>query len=100
MKTMSENLNVFNTLAATLGDYELQEAINILLVEKKARHGAALLEAKSTLLVGDKVEWYSSRNKEVRTGSVIKIKTKKAIVEEAKMLNHWDIPMGMLKKIL
>jgi hypothetical protein len=96
---MSENLNIFNTLAHTLTDLELSEAISLLVEERKRRQGAQLLEMKNHLDVGDKVEWFSSRGQQVKTGVVIKTKTKKAIVEEVSMLTRWDIPMGMLKKV-
>lgn len=100
MKVESEKTNVFNTLAATLSDMELSEAINILVSERKQRQGNQLLTMKSSLSVGDKVEWYSSRFGKVKTGTVLKIKTKKAIVEETSMLQNWDIPMGMLKRVM
>jgi len=96
---MSENTNVFNTLARTLTDLELSEVISLLVEERKKRHGAQLLEMKNRLDVGDQVEWFSSRGQEVKRGRVIKTKTKKAIVEEINMLTRWDIPMGMLKKV-
>ena len=97
---VNEKLNVFNTLAHTLNEYELTEAINILIEEKRTRQGKQLLEMKNTLSTGDLVEWYSGRSKKVKTGRVVKVKTKKAIVEETSMLGRWDIPMGMLKKIV
>ncbi len=100
MKVKNEKTNVFNTLAATLSDIELTEAISILASENRRRQGDQLLTMKSSLSVGDKVEWYSNRYKEVKTGTVLRVKTKKAIVEETQMLQNWDIPMGMLKKVL
>tara|TARA_Y100000310_G_scaffold265805_1_gene277043 strand:- start:215 stop:508 length:294 start_codon:yes stop_codon:yes gene_type:complete len=96
---MNEKLNVFNTLAHTLDEYELTEAISILVEEKRKRQGKQLLEMKHALSVGDMVEWFSGRSKKVKTGRVVKVKTKKAIVEETSMLQRWDIPMGMLKII-
>ena len=96
---MSENLNVFSTLAHTLTDHELSEVISLLCEERTTRQGNQLLEMKSHLNVGDKVEWFSSRGQQVKTGTVVKVKTKKAIVKEENMLNRWDIPMGMLKKV-
>ncbi len=96
---MSENTNVINTLAHTLTDNELNQAISTLASERKRRQGAQLLEMKNHLSVGDKVEWFSSRSQSMKTGMVVKTKTKKAIVEEENMLMKWDIPMGMLKKV-
>ncbi len=97
---VNEKLNVFNTLAHTLDEHELSEAINMLVEERRKRQGEQLLEMKNTLSVGDHVEWYSSRSKKIKTGEVTKVKTKKAIVKEDNMLMSWDIPMGMLKKIV
>tara|TARA_B100000809_G_C14805703_1_gene411946 strand:- start:24 stop:323 length:300 start_codon:yes stop_codon:yes gene_type:complete len=97
---MSENLNVFNTLAHTLTDNELSEAISLLAEERKKRQGNQLLEMKSSLYPGDRVEWFSHRTQLVKTGTVIKVKTKKAIVEaDGRSQLRWDIPMGMLKKL-
>ncbi len=96
---MNEKLNVFNTLAHTLNEYELTEAISMLVAERRRRQGDQLLEMKNVLSVGDMVEWFSGRSKKVKTGRVVKVKTKKAIVEETSMLQRWDIPMGMLKII-
>ena len=96
---MSENTNVINTLAHTLTDNELNQAISMLVSERKRRQGAQLLEMKNHLSVGDKVEWFSSRSQSVKTGMVVKTKTKKAIVEEDNLRMKWDIPMGMLKKV-
>ena len=96
---MSGNLSIIDTLAITLTDHELSEAISILVKVRSQRQGNQLLEMKSKLNPGDRVEWYSSRSQQVKTGTVVKTKTKKAIVEEENMLMKWDIPMGMLKKI-
>ena len=96
---VSENTNVINTLAHTLTDIELNQAISMLVSERTRRQGAQLLEMKNQLSVGDKVEWFSSRGQQVKIGTVVKTKTKKAIVEEENMLMKWDIPMGMLKKV-
>tara|TARA_Y100000310_G_scaffold275544_1_gene292132 strand:+ start:141 stop:362 length:222 start_codon:yes stop_codon:yes gene_type:complete len=72
-----------------------------MLVEaRNTRQKKQLLEMKNTLFEGDRVEWFSSRSGKTKTGVVVKTKTKKAIVKEDNMLMRWDIPMGMLKKII
>ena len=96
---MSNNLDIIDTLAVTLTDHELSAAISMLVNTRQKRQTSQLLEMKNNLSVGDRVEWYSSRDDAVKTGTVIKTKTKKAIVEEERMLSRWDIPMGMLKKV-
>ena len=98
------NINVIETLAHTLNDSELSDAIQILVKARNARQKSQLLEMKSSLLPGDTVEFYHSQKGKYIRGTVKKTKTKKAlIVEEGAnpMQRHltWDVPMGMLKKI-
>ena len=94
-----QNLNIINTLSHSLTDNELSQAITILVDARKERQKKQLLTIKNTLDAGDRVEWYSSRSASTQTGTVVKTKTKKAIVKEDKTRMRWDIPMGMLKKI-
>ena len=93
------SIELIETLKHTLTDYELTEAITLLVDERKARHSGNLLEMKNSLIVGDRVEWYSSSKKSVLYGEVVKTKTKKAIVCQEGSTLRWDIPMGMLKKV-
>ena len=57
-----ENLNIINTLAHTLDDAEIAEAINILIAARTARRSDQLQIIKSQLHVGDMVEWLSGRS--------------------------------------
>ena len=93
------SIELIETLCHTLKDHELSEAINTLCEERKQRQSGQLIEMKNTLIVGDRVEWYSQRNKRVVYGKVTKTKTKKAIVHQEGTTLRWDIPMGMLKKV-
>ena len=99
------NLNVINTLAHTLTDSELVDALHILSAARKERQANQLLEMKNTLVPGDKVEFYHSQRGEFIRGTVKKTKTKKALVVEEGAANMnvghmtWDVPMGMLKKV-
>ena len=98
------NLNVINTLAHTLTDSELADALQILSAARKERQANQLLAMKNTLIPGDKVEFYHSQRGEYIRGTVKKTKTKKAlVVEEGHHINArhmtWDVPMGMLKKV-
>ncbi len=95
----AENLNIINTLAHTLNDAEIAEAINILIAARTARRSDQLQKIKGELEVGDKVEWLSGRSGSYETGYVTKVKRKKAIVQELVHQKLWDIPMGMLKKV-
>lgn len=98
------NLSVIDTLAHTLNDTELTDAISILIKARNDRQANQLLEMKSTLIPGDTVEFYHAGRKEHIRGTIKKTKTKKALVVEegANPMNRhmtWDVPMGMLKKI-
>ena len=98
------NINVIETLAHTLNDSELSDAIQILVKARNVRQKSQLLEMKNTLMPGDTVEFYHSKKGKYIRGTVKKAKTKKAlIVEEGAnpMQRHltWDVPMGMLKKV-
>ena len=98
------NLSVIDTLAHTLNDTELTDAISILIKARNDRQANQLLEMKSTLVPGDTVEFYHAGRKEHIRGTIKKTKTKKALVVEegANPMNRhmtWDVPMGMLKKI-
>ena len=97
------NINVIETLAHTLNDSELSDAIQILVKARNARQKSQLLEMKNTLMPGDTVEFYHAQKGKYIRGTVKKTKTKKAlIVEEGAnpMQRHltWDVPMGMLRK--
>ena len=94
---MNKNLNVINTLAHTLNDAELTEAINMLVDSRKERQAGTLLAMKNTLRPGDTVEFYVSQRGCYVRATVEKTKTKKAIVIEEGTGLRWDVPMGMLK---
>ena len=99
------NLSIIETLAHTLTDSELSDAMYILSAARKERQANQLLEMKNTLAPGDKVEFYHSQRKEFIRGTVKKAKTKKALVVEEGAANMnvvhmtWDVPMGMLNKV-
>lgn len=100
---MSDNLEIIRTYAQTLNDADLAQAWRILYEESEKRGKQQAMVLKHTLRVGDHVEWTGQRGH--CTGSVIRVKRKKAIVVEH--LNgkpddkgsRWDIPLKMLRKI-
>jgi len=94
---MSDTLAIFNTMSKTLSDRELREAIGILSSESRVRSERKSNENRYLLRVGDSVEW-NGRNG-YSTGTVTKVKQKKALVTEDKTKGRWDIPMSMLTKI-
>ena len=51
------NINVIETLAHTLNESELSDAIRILVKARKERQANQLLEMKNTLMPGDTVEF-------------------------------------------
>lgn len=99
------NINIIETLAHTLNESELSDAIQTLVRARKDRQASQLLEMKSTLVPGDAVEFYHSQKGKYIRGTIKKTKTKKALVVEegAASMNTghmtWDVPMGMLKKV-
>ena len=96
------NINVIETLAHTLNESELSDAIQILVKARKDRQANQLLEMKNTLVRGDIVEFYHSTKGQYIRGTIKKTKTKKALVIEERNPGPdmtWDVPMGMLKKV-
>ena len=98
------SIELVKTLSHTLNDSDLSDAINILIAARKDRHANQLLEMKNVLSAGDAVEFYHSARKEYIRGTVKKVKTKKAIVWEdghsTGPAQTWDVPMGMLRKVM
>ena len=99
------NTSIIETLAHTLNESELSDAIQILVNARKDRQANQLLHMKNTLSPGDTVEFYHSQRKEFIRDTIKKTKTKKALVVEEGAANMnvghmtWDVPMGMLKKV-
>ena len=94
------SIELIETLSHTLSDHDLVDAINILVRARNDRQANQLLEMKSTLTPGDTVEFYHSGKGKYVRGTIKKTKTKKALVAEEKSMMTWDVPMGMLKKVI
>jgi len=99
----NNKVGIFQTMALTLDDAEFEEAFQIMAVERIARQDNRTRQNKGKLRVGSIVEWSGSKSGAC-TGEVIKVKTKKAIVQQTQgLLQHkgtnWDIPMSMLKVV-
>ena len=98
------NIKVIETLAHTLNESELSDAIQILVNARKDRQASQLLHMKNSLSPGDTVEFYHSQKGKYIRGTIKKTKTKKALVVEEGAANMsvghmtWDVPMGMLNK--
>ena len=94
------SIELVETLSTTLSDSELSDAISILIKARKTRQADQLLEMKNTLIKGDSVEFYHSDRGRYIQGVVTKAKTKKALVQEDGSSMIWDVPMGMLRKVI
>ncbi len=101
---MTNNVQVFRTMALTLNDPDFEAAFEIMCEERNLRRDKRMLDNKRNLRVGSIVEWSGSKSGAC-TGEVIKVKTKKAIVKQTNGGNilsngsNWDIPMSMLKVV-
>ena len=93
---MTENLNILHTMLHTWSDEEVSEAWQMIADEGKRRKQVKTRKIKGLLKVGDTVE-YNSRRNGTTTGTVIKIKTKNAVVEANGQ--RWNVPMSMLTKV-
>jgi preprotein translocase subunit YajC len=89
------NLDILKTMLYTWTDDEVQAAWAMIAKEGEERRNKKTKKMKSELKSGDIVSW--DRGK--KTGKVIKVKYKKAIVNEKGMTHNWDIPFSMLTKV-
>ena len=92
---MSSDKHILSTLLVTWTDEELLEAYRMVGAEYKTRKNEKAADNKSKLYPSCKVSWTGSKSGAC-TGRVVKVKTKKAIVEEDISGTRWDIPMSML----
>ena len=100
---MNNRVEVFKTMAITLDDAEFEAAFQLMSEERRTRRERRMKDNKLKLQVGSLVEWSGSKSGSC-TGEVIKVKRKKAIVQQITGLGrhqgtNWDIPMSMLKVV-
>ena len=93
---MTENLSILNTMLHTWTDEEVSQAWHMIAAEGKRRKGERTKNMKSQLSLGDTVEYVSKRSGTVR-GTIVRIKTKNAVVDTAGQA--WNVPMSMLTKV-
>lgn len=93
---MTENLNILHTMLHTWSDEEVSEAWQMIADEGKRRKQVKTKKLKGILREGDTVE-YQSRRSGLTTGTIIKVKTKNAVVEANGQ--RWNVPMSMLTKV-
>ena len=93
---MTENLNILHTMLHTWSDEEVTLAWGMIADEGKRRKQVKTRKLKGTLRVGDKVE-YQSRRTGMTLATIIRVKTKNALVEANGQ--RWNVPMSMLTKV-
>lgn len=92
---MSNNMDILKTMLLTWTDDEVSHAWGLIAEEGKLRKNKRTQNMKSSLSPGDTVS-FNGRKSGAVTGHIVRIKTKKAIVEVAGQ--NWDVPLAMLKK--
>lgn len=92
---MSNNMAILETMLLTWSDDEVSQAWTLIGEEGKQRQTRRMQKMKYTLYPGDKVSFQGKKAGSV-IGTIVRIKTKKAIVEVSGQ--NWDVPLAMLKK--
>jgi len=93
---MKENLSILHTMLHTWSDEEVSEAWQMIADEGNRRKQVKTRKLKGILRAGDQVE-YQSRRTGATIGTIIRVKTKNALVESNGQ--RWNVPMSMLTKI-
>ena len=95
---MNENMKLLKTMMLTWSDEQVSEAWSLIAEEGKYRRESATQNMKYSLSPGDKVS-FEGRGGVSVTGTIVRIKRKKAIVSVSGSGN-WDVPLSMLKKAM
>jgi hypothetical protein len=93
---MSDSLHILNTMLHTWSDEEVSEAWQMIADEGKRRKNVKTRKLKGILRAGDTVE-YQSRRTGTTSGTIIKVKTKNALIEANGQ--RWNVPLSMLTKV-
>jgi hypothetical protein len=91
---MNSNMDILKTMLLTWSDDEVSKAWTLVAEEGNLRKAHRTKNMKSALTSGDKVSFNGRTG--LISGTIVRIKTKKAIVEVAGQ--NWDVPLSMLKK--
>ena len=89
-------MDILKTMLLTWTDEQVMDAWGLVAAEGKKRKDEKRQELKSQLQVGDMV-YFEGKKSGKCTGSVVKIKRVKAIVEVAGQ--NWDVPLAMLSRV-
>ena len=93
---MNGNMDILKTMLHTWSDEEISEAWSMIAQEGKRRKNLKTKNIKSTLSSGDEVTFVGRKLGQV-TGTIVRVKTKKAIVRVGSQ--NWDVPISMLNKV-
>ena len=91
-----ENMDILKTMLLTWSDSQVSEAWQLIADEGKRRRESVSQKMRCALKAGDKVS-FSGRKAGSVTGTIVRVKRKKAIVSVAGSRN-WDVPLNMLRK--
>ena len=92
---MIKHIIVREMMCLTWSDEEVSEAWSIIAKEGKQRREMKSKKIKSSLSVGDIVNFEGRKSGKCK-GKIVRIKRKKAIVEVSG--RNWDVPLSMLEK--
>ena len=90
-----QNMDILKTMLMTWTDEEVSQAWKLVAAEGKLRTNKKTVKNKGSLKAGDTVSFVGRKSGAV-TGVIVRVKTKKAIVEVSGQ--NWDVPLSMLKK--
>ena len=94
---MSTNMDILKTMLLTWTDDEVTEAWSLVAAEGDRRRNLRTSTNKNVLRAGDKVTWTGRAGK--MSGTIVRVKRKKAIVDAVSTCQRWDIPLSMLTKV-
>ncbi len=94
---MSQNMEILKTMLHSWSDEEVSEAWSLIAEEGSRRRDNSTRNMRYSLKAGDTVS-FSGRKAGSVTGTIVRVKRKKAIVSVPPGRN-WDVPLSMLKKV-
>ena len=92
----TDDMSILKTMLLTWSDDQVNKAWAMIAEEGKRRKVERTARIKQRLQPGDKVTFTGNKTGHV-TGTVVRTKYKKAIVEVAGQ--NWDVPFHMLTKV-
>lgn len=93
----NDDMAILKTMLMTWTDEQVQTAWNLVATEGGDRRKASAKAAKRLFKEGDIVSFSGRRSGSV-TGTIVRVKRTKAIVQVAGSRN-WDVPLSMMTKV-